>query len=768
MADENGLDGGENMQEVTASTSLGLETEQKKSKKEDSGKTVRFHKLFSFADSVDALLMMIGTICAVGNGLCMPFMAILVGEVLNSFGQNQNNKDIVRIVSKFFVVIGGNEKFDDYLLYYVLGVIEIRLFSFVRGVAAFLQVSCWMVTGEQQTARIRTLYLKSIMRQDIAFFDTKTNTGEVVGRMSTDTILIQDAMGEKVGKFMQLVSTFLGGFVIAFVKGWLLTLVLISSIPPLVLAGAAAAVFISKAAFNGQNAYAKSAIVVEQTIGSIRTVASFTGEKQVVIKYNKSLVDAYKTDNGYTGGDVFNVIIAALIGSLSLGQASPCITAFAAGQEAAFKMFETINREPEIDAYDIKGIKLDAIRGDIELRDIYFSYPARLDEQILSGLKEFQLKWVREKIGLVSQEPVLFTCSIKDTIAYAKDKATLEEISAAARLANAAIFIDKLPQGLDTLVGEHGTQLSGGQKQRVAIARAILKDPQILVLDEATSVLDVESQTIVQEALDRIMVNRTTIIVAHHLSIVRNADIIAVIHRGKIIEKGSHSTLLEDPKGEYSQLIRLQEVNKDSEQDTVGLEKSKSVIEVGRQSSQRYKDSEQATVGLGNRSLSWVSHSHSSENASKVPLRQLAHLNKPEAPMLIAGAIAAVISGSILPIFSLFIANMIKTFFEPPHQLKKDSKFWALMFVVLGATSLFAYPLRAYLFSMAGCKLTNRVRSMCFEKVVRMEVSWFDEPENSSGVIGARLSTDAAPIRALVGDALALLVQTLLQELEDW
>ncbi|KAJ0829571.1 putative Type I protein exporter [Helianthus annuus] len=247
-------------------------------------------------------------------------------------------------------------------------------------------------------------------------------------------------------------------------------------------------------------------------------------------------------------------------------------------------MFETINRKPEIDAYDTKGKVLDDIRGDIELKDVYFTYPARRDEEIFSGfslcissgttaalvgqsgsgkstvislierfydpqqgeilidninLKEFQLKWIREKIGLVSQEPVLFTSSIKDNILYGKDDASMDEIRVAVELANAAKFIDKLPKGLDTMVGEHGTQLSGGQKQRIAIARAILKDPRILLLDEATSALDAESERVVQEALDRIMVNRTTVIVAHRLSTVRNADMIAVIHKGKMVEKGT-------------------------------------------------------------------------------------------------------------------------------------------------------------------------------------------------------------------------------------
>ncbi|KAM0053904.1 putative ABC transporter, AAA+ ATPase domain, P-loop containing nucleoside triphosphate hydrolase [Helianthus debilis subsp. tardiflorus] len=288
--------------------------------------------------------------------------------------------------------------------------------------------------------------------------------------------------------------------------------------------------------------------------------------------------------------------------SRSLGQASPCLTAFAAGQAAAFKMFETINRKPEIDVYDQKGKVLDDIRGDIELKDVYFSYPARPNEEIFSGfslcissgttaalvgqsgsgkstvislierfydplhgevlidninLKEFQLKWIREKIGLVSQEPVLFTSSIKDNILYGKDGASVDEIKVAIELANAAKFIDKLPQGLDTMVGEHGTQLSGGQKQRIAIARAILKDPRILLLDEATSALDAESERVVQEALDRIMVNRTTVIVAHRLSTVRNADMIAVIHRGKMVEKGSFQFLWLGKPGRDSLIIAV-------------------------------------------------------------------------------------------------------------------------------------------------------------------------------------------------------------------
>ncbi|VVA33899.1 PREDICTED: ABC transporter [Prunus dulcis] len=792
---------------------------------------VAFIKLFSFADKTDIMLMLVGTIGAMGNGSCMSIMTILVGEMSDSFGTNQNNTHIgLSVVSKVSL--------------------KFVYLAIWAAVAATLQVCCWMVTGESQAARIRALYLKTILRQDIAFFDMETNGGgEVVGRMSGDTVLIQNAMGEKVGKFVQLFSTFIAGFIIAFIKVRPLTLVMLSCVPLLVAAGASISFIVTKMASHGQSAYAKAANVLDQTIGSIRTVASFTGEKKAITSYSKNLVDAYKSgvhegsaagighgfvmlvlffsyalavwfgsrmirEKGYSGGDVLNVILAVLTASMSLGQASTCLSAFAAGQVAAFKMFETISRRPEIDAYDEKGKRLNDVRGDIELREVFFSYPARPDEQIFDGfslyipsgttaalvgesgsgkstvislierfydpragevlidginLKEFQLKWIRSKIGLVSQEPVLFASNIKENIAYGKDGATLEEIEAAAQLANAAKFIDKLPQGFDTMVGEHGTQLSGGQKQRIAIARAVLKDPRILLLDEATSALDAESERIVQEALDRIMVNRTSVIVAHRLSTVRNADTIAIIHKGKMVERGSHSDLLKDPEGAYSQLIRLQEVNKGSEQTAEAQNKSEITTKCFRQLSQRTalvrSLSRNSSVGSMRENNTLQADPEAPalplEQPPKISMRRLVALNKPEIPVLLIGSVAAIITGVMIPIFGLLLSKVVKTFYEPPRQQKKDSEFWALMFMTLGVASLLVIPASEYFFSVAGSKLIERIRLICFERVVHMEVGWFDEAENSSGAIGARLSADAALVRALVGDTLAHIVESI-------
>jgi subfamily B ATP-binding cassette protein MsbA len=168
-------------------------------------------------------------------------------------------------------------------------------------------------------------------------------------------------------------------------------------------------------------------------------------------------------------------------------------------------------------------------------------------------IRDVQVKSLREQIGSVPQEPVLFGTTIRENIAYGKLDATQEEIEAVARAANAYEFIEKLPQGYDTLVGERGVKLSGGQRQRVAIARALLRNPRILILDEATSSLDNESESLVQEALEHLMKNRTTVVIAHRLSTIQNADKIVVIEQGRIIEQGRHEQLLEK-RGTYYRL----------------------------------------------------------------------------------------------------------------------------------------------------------------------------------------------------------------------
>jgi ATP-binding cassette subfamily B (MDR/TAP) protein 1 len=264
-----------------------------------------------------------------------------------------------------------------------------------------------------------------------------------------------------------------------------------------------------------------------------------------------------------------------------------------------------------IDSSSDEGKKPSSVDGEIVFNDVSFEYPTRPDAKVfdhmsltikagqtvalvgpsgggksttvsllerfydptsgsilLDGvdLKDLNVAWLREQIGLVSQEPVLFARSIRENIAYGLPGATDEQIIAVAKSANAHDFISKFPSGYDTEVGDKGAQLSGGQKQRIAIARILLKNPKILLLDEATSALDTESEYLVQQALDDVLVsgNRTTVIIAHRLSTIRNADVIAVVKEGRIVEQGSHEELIHRPGSEYAQLVEAQSSKKPS------------------------------------------------------------------------------------------------------------------------------------------------------------------------------------------------------------
>jgi ATP-binding cassette subfamily B (MDR/TAP) protein 1 len=304
-------------------------------------------------------------------------------------------------------------------------------------------------------------------------------------------------------------------------------------------------------------------------------------------------------------GEVYKIFLILVLSSFSVGQLAGLAPDTSAASTAIPAVFDVINRRSLIGTNSNKGRKVDKSKPlDIELKNITFAYPSRPEVIVLrefslrikggtmvalvgssgSGkstvvwliqrfydpingkvtlggvdLREMDVKWLRRQIALVSQEPALFGGSIRENISFGNPNCSRTEIEEAAKEAYIHKFISSLPEGYETQVGESGAQLSGGQKQRIAIARAILKKSRVLLLDEASSALDLESEKNVQDALKKVSKRATTVVVAHRLSTIREANMIAVVREGAVVEYGSHDTLLASHlNGVYASLVRAE------------------------------------------------------------------------------------------------------------------------------------------------------------------------------------------------------------------
>ncbi|KAF5834437.1 P-loop containing nucleoside triphosphate hydrolase protein [Dunaliella salina] len=449
----------------------------------------------------------------------------------------------------------------------------------------------------------------------LMFIGTIGAMGSLLQGLNADSADVQTAISEKAAYFVQHLTTFVAGIIVALTVGWDMALVMIGMLPLIAIAAAILTrVNLMMSARMGKALSAASSLA-QQALSQIRE----EGKRQAVytgialgavngVMYCTYAVafyyGAWRVSTGvYTGGQVLQVFFAAMMGGFSLGQAAPVLSNFSKGRSAGAQLWAIIDRVPQIDAEDEGGLQLEKVFGTLNLEHVAFAYPVRPDVQVfrdfslhvqagttlalvgssgsgkstvvglvvrfydpqagrvmLDGydLRDLNLKWLRTHVGLVSQEPTLFATTISENIGMGRPGASAQEIQDAAASANAHKFISHLPEGYMTQVGERGLQLSGGQKQRIAIARAILKNPRVLMLDEATSALDTQSERIVQDALNKMIVGRTTVVVAHRLSTIQNADQIAVVQGGTVAELGSHKKLIKNPDGLYSALVRLQ------------------------------------------------------------------------------------------------------------------------------------------------------------------------------------------------------------------
>lgn len=818
--------------------------EAPKNKKEEPP-SVPYYKLYSFADSYDVFLIFLGTLGACVHGVAIPVFFIFFGRLINAFGEYADDPETM-----------STEVSKNALYFLFLAIVVL--------IAAWLEVACWMHTGERQSARMRVAYLKAMLAQDVGFFDTDATTGETVSRISSDTLLVQDAISEKAGNYVHYMARFISGFAVGFTSVWQLTLVTVAVVPLIAIAGGSYAVVMIGLTSRSQKAYSKAGEIAEEAISQIRTVYSFVGEKKAVKKYSNALETTLQLGkkgglakglgvgctygllfgawalllwyahilvlhNVTNGGEAFTTILNVIISGIALGQAAPNLTTFGKGKAAGYNILSMIAKKPLVNR-NRDGSILCQVRGQIQLKNVAFSYPSRPDVQIFQNLcltipagksaalvgglgsgkstvialierfydpssgevlldgfniKNLELQWLREQIGLVNQEPALFATSILENILYGKDGATIQEIQDAAKAANAHAFIDSLPNGYDTQVGEKGVQLSGGQKQRVAIARAMLKNPSILLLDEATSALDSGSESIVQEALDRLMLGRTTVVVAHRLSTIKNADMIAVLQQGVVVETGTHGELLSQD-GAYAQLVKMQEATGQSKMPEASSDQDQ--VETARISTQRRHSrgsslsqrlsqrwslrlSDSFRLGGSFRQVtdpeteSWLGEDNEASLVLPKPhpapsMWRLLKINAPEWPYAVLGSLGAIMTGCETPLFALAISEMLVTFYNPDrdyveHEVRKI----CLIFSAATVGTVVIYVLQHYYYGLMGEILTMRVRKMLFSSILTQEVGWFDEESNNSNLVSARLSSDATLVKAAVGDRMSTIVQ---------
>ncbi|XP_048881343.1 ATP-dependent translocase ABCB1 isoform X28 [Brienomyrus brachyistius] len=802
-------------------------------------KLVGFFQLYRFAKPLDIILMIVGLLCAAANGVALPLMSVIFGQMTDSFvqsGQALNVSALGNVTPSYAssancpTMPGVDiETLMTNRAYYFVGI----------GVAVLIlgtsQVTLFLLAATRQTKRIRERYFHSVIHQQMGWFDTH-QIGVLITRLTDDINTINDGLGEKICLFVQYFCAFIAGIIIGFINGWKLTLVILAVSP--LLAGSAAVwskivvTLISKEL----SAYAKAGAVAEEFLVAIRTVVAFNGQKKAVEKYESNLEEArnfgvkkavatnaamgltqffmlstyalafwYGTKltvdelENYSIGRVLTVFFSVMIGTLSLGRGMPNLESVAKARGAAYEIYKTIDLPRPIDSSSKEGHKPETVKGDIEFKNIHFSYPSRKDVKILQGvnlvvprgktialvgasgcgksttiqllqrfydpdageitldghdIRTLNVKWLRENIGIVSQEPVLFATTIAENIRYGWENATDEDIERAVKEANAYEFISKLPDKMNTMVGERGAQLSGGQKQRIAIARALVKNPNILLLDEATSALDTQSESIVQAALDKARAGRTTIIIAHRLSTIKTADIIAGFSDGVVTEQGTHSQLMA-LKGVYYSLVMQQnsgktedrsesseddscdeDVEEESfEEDPVYAEILHNDVEeqgTSQNVSLRRTGSIQQRSSKKKKKKKFLKKHADKENKEEeklpeVPFKRILALNKPEWPYLLIGVLASLVGGAIYPCLAIVFAKIIG----------------------------------GYMFGKSGELLTMRLRSQCFRAMMGQEIGWFDDSRNAVGVLTTKLATDASLVKGAAGSRLGLATNTI-------
>uniref|UniRef100_A0A4W2GH66 Multidrug resistance protein 1 n=1 Tax=Bos indicus x Bos taurus TaxID=30522 RepID=A0A4W2GH66_BOBOX len=766
----NGRAGGKNF--------LKRDKKSKKDEKKEKRPTVSTFAMFRYSDWLDRLYIVLGTLAAIIHGTGFPLIMLVFGDMTDSFAGAGNFGNITFSNMTNESTIDGTEYGKK---------LEKEMTTDISKI------------NEGIGDKIGMFF------QAMATFFTGFIIGFTEGWKLTLVILaISPVLGLSAAVWAKIVSSFTDKELLAYAKAGAVAEEVLAAIRTVTAFGGQKKELerYNKNLEEAKRIGIKKAITANISMGAafLLIYASYA----LAFWYGTSLV----LSGEYSIGHVLTVFFSVLIGAFSVGQASPNIEAFANARGAAYEVFKIIDHKPSIDSYSNTGHKPDNIKGNLEFRNVHFHYPSRNEVKILKGLnlkvgsgqtvalvgnsgcgksttvqlmqrlydptegmvsidgqdiRTINVRYLREIIGVVSQEPVLFATTIAENIRYGREDVTMDEIQKAVKEANAYDFIMKLPNKFDTLVGERGAQLSGGQKQRIAIAQALVRNPKILLLDEATSALDTESEAVVQAALDKAREGQTTIVIAHHLSTVRNADVIAGLDDGVIVEEGNHDELM-GKRGIYFKLVTMQ--TKGNELELENLSKTDDLYTSSQDSGSsliRRKSTHRSIIGSQSQDRKLSTEETWDESVPPVSFWRILKLNITEWPYFVVGVCCAIINGALQPGFSVILSRIIGIFTrdKDDETKRQNSNLFSLLFLILGIISFITFFLQGFTFGKAGEILTRRLRYLVFRSMLRQDVSWFDDPKNTTGALTTRLASDAAQVKGAIGSRLAVITQNI-------
>ena len=514
-------------------------------------------------------------------------------------------------------------------------------------------------------------------------------------------------------------------------------------------------------------------------------------------------------------GTVFTVVLSVVLGATSVMLVIPQLQAITNASSAASELFSIIDRQSLLDPLSDEGLKPELCQGEVQISDLEFSYPSRPAAHVLQGLSltlpagkttalvgpsgcgkstiigllekwyqplsgqilldgvpiaECNTAWLRSTIRLVQQEPVLFQGTIFENIANGlvydqrdlPHEAKLKLVKEACIASNAHDFIEAFPQGYETQVGERASMLSGGQRQRLSIARSIVSNPKILLLDEATSALDPRAEMVVQDALNRVSADKTTLIIAHKLATVMTADNIAVMSGGKIVEQGTHSDLLKFD-GLYAAMVRAQDLSAGTRLDDLSHEpaettNSNETCEALNVPTRTLSEDTPRSSDITTEHLVAGTIGYSLLKCIWIMLKEHSDLYVWYA-IIVSGAL---IGGGTYPAQAVIFSRLINVFTLQGQEARDRANFWALMFFVLAIANFVAFFSIGWACNKISQILTHRIRREMFERMISFDQDFFDRPENSSGSVTSKLASEPTSLQELMSGNLGLMLNVLI------